>query len=93
MKTLFIAGCALVAAFALSGCTTANSTALAPITNAVAAQIPHCHIGGSLNAGVGGIAGTGSGLTQTLTFDCLAAPYPAPDAPAAAPQAAPAPSK
>lgn len=76
MKRILVLA-ALGAAATLSGCTTANIQAMAPITQAVAQGMPHCHISGSLNAGAGGLAGTGTGVAQNFTFDCPAQPWAA----------------
>lgn len=84
MTLKLLAGCALAcaAAAALSACTTTSATATAPITKAVADGLPHCHITGSFNAGVGGLAGTGTGAAQNFTFDCPGQPWAANATPA-----------
>jgi hypothetical protein len=64
------------ACLALCGC--AAPQTVAPITDAIAAGLPHCHVSGSLNAGVGGIAGAGSGVAQAVTFDCPGQPWASP---------------
>jgi hypothetical protein len=74
MKTILFAGLALAACIGMSGCTTTNQQTMAPVVQAVADGLPRCHISGSINSGVGGIAGTGTGVAQNFTFDCPAAP-------------------
>lgn len=74
-RIVCVAAVAAVAALGLSACSTTSQQAMAPITQAVAQGMPHCHISGSLNAGAGGLAGTGTGIAQNFTFDCPAQPW------------------
>jgi hypothetical protein len=72
------------ACLGLCGCGTVDPQAVAPITEAITAGLPHCHISGSLNAGAGGLAGSGTGVAQYVTFDCPGQPWTAPSAAAVA---------
>ena len=55
MKTAFTCAALVASALLLSACGTANTQAMSPIVNAIAAEIPHCHVSGSFNAGAGGL--------------------------------------
>lgn len=79
-RCLFLMGLGILA----TGCTTAGSQAVAPITSAVAQGLPHCTIDGSFNAGAGGLAGTGTGVANNFTFHCPGQPWAAPVAVAGA---------
>lgn len=78
MTRILVAGAACALALALSGCTTAGSTAMAPITNAVAQDLPHCHVWGGVNGSIGGITAPSAG--NNLSFDCQAQPWVGPAA-------------
>lgn len=85
LKLLSIAA----AGIALSGCAGGISAANQDvIAQAVAAKIPYCSGDIQISAGIGGIAGTGTGITNNGQLHCPGASYPAP---APAPPAAPTP--
>ena len=80
-----VSAAACVLAVGLSACGTtglsaANQDAIAA---AIAAKSPYCGGTVQLNAGVGGLAGTGTGITNNMQLTCPAQPYPSAAAPAA----------
>jgi hypothetical protein len=74
MKILFAVS-ALAVACALSGC--ASSATRDAIAQAVAEKIPYCSGDIQVAAGIGGIAGTGTGLTNNGQLHCPGKPYEA----------------
>jgi len=76
MKRLVLAA-VLAAALSTAACSTVANQS--PVTQAIASGLPHCHVTGSINAGAGGLAGTGTGLAQNFTFDCPAQPWASAD--------------
>lgn len=47
----------------------------AAVDKAIADRLNHCKVTGSLGAGIGGLAGTGTGLSTNLVVDCLPQPW------------------
>lgn len=76
MKILLLAGCTL-AAVALSAC---GTTSMTPATQdafnqALVDKIRHCGGTIQINAGAGGLAGTGTGISNSAQLTCPAEPY------------------
>lgn len=53
----------------------------AAFDKALAARLEHCQLNGQIGAGLGGIAGAGTGFSATGSFNCPAKPYPTDPAP------------
>lgn len=103
MKAIPITALGL-AAICLSGCNTlspfavntkaspevqkAQAEAKADFDRRLGERLDHCTITGQLGAGVGGAAGTGTGLTTSGSFNCPAKPWDnvSPDAPSPVPK-------
>lgn len=77
LKALLASACAL----ALSGCVSTED--LSPETRealakALAEKIPHCSGDVQIDAGLGGLAGIGTGVRNSAQLHCPGQPYNAP---------------
>jgi hypothetical protein len=86
MKIAIAAGVTL--ACGLCGCGTISQANQDIIAQAIAAKIPYCSGDVQIDAGIGGIAGTGTGIKNSGQLHCPGKPY---ETPAPAPVTAPAP--
>ncbi len=77
MKKILLAAGVAATAVALSGCTSLGKADPA-ITKAIADKIPYCSGDIQFDAGLGGIAGTGTGLKNSAQLHCPGQVYPAP---------------
>jgi hypothetical protein len=86
MKLAIFAGGAL-ACVALSGCGTISAANQDAMAQAIAAKIPYCSGDLQIDAGIGGIAGTGTGIKNSGQLHCPGKPYDAGPAVVTAPTA------
>lgn len=75
-----LSGCAAMNPFAVDPKTTAaaqkvQAQSKAAFDAALAARLEHCRVTGQTGGGIGGLAGSGTGLSATFSFECPAKPW------------------
>ena len=78
LAALAVVAIAAVSSIGLTGCMTSKLTAASQdkLTEALVDKIAHCSGTVQINAGLGGLAGAGTGITNNAQLTCQGQPYP-----------------